>query len=125
MSDSSENAPCCLGRRKFKFNGIGYLSQEECGVSDAEIADFLILGAKSPEGRPVVVFKFCPWCGAPWKLTGGVREIPARREGHDLEDLLARTEADRDRAERERAAAVAIADERKRILDLFIGRALR
>jgi hypothetical protein len=61
------------------------LPEDACGVSDVEVADFLIFDVKSPNGRPVLTFRFCPWCGKPWKVTGQIHEVapppPSEGEG--------------------------------------------
>ncbi len=63
------------------------LPQDVCGVSDAEVADFLVFDVKSPNGRPVLTFRFCPWCGKPWKTTGQIHEVapppPDEESGED------------------------------------------
>jgi hypothetical protein len=77
---------CCLMRKKIALTPYS-LPQELCGVSDAEIADFLVFDVKSPNGRPVLTFRFCPWCGKPWKTTGMIQEAapqsPEEDEGED------------------------------------------
>lgn len=42
---------------------MNVLSEEESGVPDSELVDFMIFEQKSPNGRPILAVKFCPWCG--------------------------------------------------------------
>ena len=49
------------------------LPPEMCNIPDSVVADFMTWD-KSEKGRPVVTFKFCPWCGAPWARTGEIQE---------------------------------------------------
>ena len=89
MSDKPEppKLVCCAMRRKIALTPYS-LPEEMCGVSDAEVADFLIFDLKSPNGRPVLTFRFCPWCGKPWKTTGEIHEAirppePEEEEGEE------------------------------------------
>lgn len=85
MSDEAESPICCSMRKKIALTPYS-LPEEVCGVSDAEVADFLIFDMKSPNGRPVLTFRFCPWCGKPWKVSGQIHEVappPPEEEGED------------------------------------------
>jgi hypothetical protein len=63
-------------RRKIYVQGMINLPEELCGVKDSAVVDFMVWDAKSPFGRPMLCFKFCPWCGKPWERTGAVQEAP-------------------------------------------------
>lgn len=58
---------CCDMRLKVDLV-IGKIHHEDdCGVSDAVMADFHDFDYQSPTALPMRVlltFKFCPWCGA-------------------------------------------------------------
>ena len=86
MSDEPTDAVCCTMRKKILLTPYSR-PEDVCGVSDAEVADFLIFDMKSPTGRPVLTFRFCPWCGKPWKLSGQIHEVaPPPSEDDDGED---------------------------------------
>lgn len=74
MSEPEPPVVCCPMRKKIVLTPYS-LPENVCGVSDAEVADFLIFDMKSPSGRPVLTFRFCPWCGKPWKVTGQIHEV--------------------------------------------------
>jgi hypothetical protein len=61
-----EAAPrtCCPMRRKVVVGILGVLPEQQCGVGDAELADFLRFDLQTPDGKPVLAFRYCPWCGA-------------------------------------------------------------
>lgn len=59
---------CCKLRTKILL-APAVLEEEECGVPDSELADVMVF-EKSPHGRPMITFRFCPWCGKPWERTG-------------------------------------------------------
>jgi len=54
---------CCPYRRKILVGILAVLPEEQCGVSDAEVADLIDFDMESPTGKPVIKFRFCPWCG--------------------------------------------------------------
>jgi hypothetical protein len=54
---------CCLMRRKVVVGILAVLAEAQCGVADAELADFLRFDLEAPGGKPVLAFRFCPWCG--------------------------------------------------------------
>lgn len=64
MSEN-EKKTCCLMRRKILIGIIAVLTEEQCGVSDAQLADVVDWGKATPSGKPVIAVKFCPWCGTP------------------------------------------------------------
>ena len=54
---------CCAMRRKVIVGILAVLPEAQCGVADAELADFLRFDLDAPTGKPVLAFRFCPWCG--------------------------------------------------------------
>ena len=60
---SEEKASCCQTRNKVIVGIFDVLSQEDCGIYDQELADFMLFDVTTPEGKPVIMFKYCPWCG--------------------------------------------------------------
>lgn len=64
----------CVLRRKIALTPFN-VPERYCGVSDAEVADAMATFEKSPQGRPIVTFQFCPWCGEKWYPTGRIIEI--------------------------------------------------
>ena len=68
----TETTQCKL-RRKIALTPFN-IPEEHCGVKDSEVADIATF-AKSPLGRDVVIFSFCPWCGAKWYPTGAIHEM--------------------------------------------------
>lgn len=68
--DEEEAAPgplpptCCPMRRKVVVGILAVLPETQCGVGDSELADFLRFDLETPGGKPVLAFRFCPWCGA-------------------------------------------------------------
>lgn len=65
---------CCAMRVKIRLTP-SVINERSCGVPDSAVADFMA-GTESPEGRVVVAFRCCPWCGAAWKQLGEVWERP-------------------------------------------------
>jgi hypothetical protein len=70
VSDEPDPTPtpartCCPMRRKVLVGVISVLPEAQCGVGDAELADFLRFDLQTPSGKPVIAFRFCPWCGQP------------------------------------------------------------
>ena len=57
----------CKMRKKVRMRPFVY-NIEDCGISDAEMADFMTF--EQFQGVEVIMPKFCPWCGKPWKRTG-------------------------------------------------------
>lgn len=72
-------SPCCRMRLKVELVPV-FLPEERCGVSSSEVADFVIWDEKSPQGKAVASFRFCPWCGVPWKRSGVYVETTAPPE---------------------------------------------
>lgn len=56
---------CCPIRRKVVVGILSVLPEEACGVPDSELADVIRFDLASPAGRPVIAFRYCPWCGKP------------------------------------------------------------
>ncbi len=54
---------CCAMRRKVIVGILAVLPEAQCGVPDAELADYLRFDLDAPTGKPVLAFRFCPWCG--------------------------------------------------------------
>lgn len=65
---------CCRLRAKVALFPMT-IPEEICGVPSAELADVMLFDQKSPLGKPVITFRFCPWCGKPWTRTGSTFEI--------------------------------------------------
>lgn len=55
---------CCAIRRKVVVGVLAILPEADCGVSDAELVDFMRFDVRSPGGPPVLAVRHCPWCGA-------------------------------------------------------------
>ena len=64
---------CCVYRRKVLVTVHAVLPESACGVSDSVLADMLRFDLDVPSGRPVLAFKFCPWCGAPYTPSSEIR----------------------------------------------------
>jgi hypothetical protein len=79
---------CCLARRKLVVGILAVLPEEECGVSNTEIAEFIRFDLKTPKGTPVISFRYCPWCGTERALGTETRitEHIADVEELELED---------------------------------------
>lgn len=71
-------ATCCAMRRKVVVGILGVLPEAQCGVPDSELADFMRFDLEAPGGKPVIAFRFCPWCGAPRAPDGEVRIVDVR-----------------------------------------------
>jgi len=54
---------CCLARRKIVVGILQVLPEEQCGVSELEVLEFMRFDLRTPAGTPVVSFRYCPWCG--------------------------------------------------------------
>lgn len=74
-SDDEQPATCCLLRRKILVGILRVLSEDECGVPDSELADVLRFDLASADGKPVLGFMFCPWCGQPRDQQGETRIV--------------------------------------------------
>jgi len=59
----SDTETCCEMRRKVIVGILAVMNEEECGISDTHLADFMLFDVQSPSGKPVLGFKYCPWCG--------------------------------------------------------------
>ncbi|MCZ2418686.1 MAG: hypothetical protein LC123_02425 [Burkholderiales bacterium] len=55
---------CCALRTKIVVGVVGTIPEEACGVPDSALADVLRWDETSTHGRPILAFRFCPWCGA-------------------------------------------------------------
>lgn len=73
---ANEPVVCCKLRKKVAVL-VELLSEESSGVPDSELLDVMTF-EKSEHGRPVVTFRFCPWCGVKWVRTGAIVEAPPR-----------------------------------------------
>lgn len=62
-SKMPENDTCCELRRKIHVGVLRVLDESECGVADAAMADVVRWDIVVPSGKPVIGFRFCPWCG--------------------------------------------------------------
>lgn len=58
-----EPRSCCPIRRKVLVGILSVLPEEACGVPDSELADVVRFDLQSGSGRPVIAFRYCPWCG--------------------------------------------------------------
>jgi len=74
-SDDEQPVTCCLLRRKILVGILRVLSEDECGVPDSELADVLRFDLASADGKPVLGFMFCPWCGQPRDQQGETRIV--------------------------------------------------
>ena len=75
---STPPSTCCSMRRKVVVGILGVLPEEQCGVSDTELADFMRFDLNTPDNKPVLAFRFCPWCGAARAPDGEVRIVDVR-----------------------------------------------
>ena len=87
--ESEQPTSCCLLRRKILVGILRVLSEDECGVPDSELADVLRFDLASADGKPVLGFMFCPWCGQPRDQQGETRIVslappPEPDEGDDF-----------------------------------------
>lgn len=69
---------CCPMRRKVVVGIIGVLPEDKSGVADSELADFMRFDLQGPDGKPVLAFRFCPWCGAARMPDAEVRIVDVR-----------------------------------------------
>ena len=65
------NETCCLLRRKILVVIAKVFTEEACGVPESEMAEVIRWDLDVPSGKPVIGFRFCPWCGQ--KRKGEVR----------------------------------------------------
>ena len=77
---------CCLMRRKVVVGILGVLPEEQCGVPDSELADFMRFDLQTPDGKPVLAFRYCPWCGAARGPEAELRIVDLSLESGDASD---------------------------------------
>ena len=65
-------------RRKVVVGILGVLPEAQSGVPDSELADFMRFDLQTPDGKPVLAFRFCPWCGAARTPDAEVRIVDVR-----------------------------------------------
>ena len=53
---------CCPMRRKFIWAIVGQIPDEQIPMP-VEAVDFTNFDEKAPDGAPVLMTKYCPWCG--------------------------------------------------------------
>jgi hypothetical protein len=78
---------CCIMRRKIALGIAKVYSQEECGVSDSEMAEFHDFGYRSTSELPVAAalsIRFCPWCGTKRNSDSTRRVVEVIRPQRDL-----------------------------------------
>jgi hypothetical protein len=78
MADKPVPKTCCDMRRKMVIFLGPYLSEQECGVPDSMLADFMRFDLTAPplpngKSRAVIGFKFCCWCGKRFEQASEVR----------------------------------------------------
>lgn len=73
-------------RRKVVVGILGVLQEQQCGVPDSELADFMRFDLQTPDGKPVLAFRFCPWCGAPRDPAAEVRIVDVHVETGDPDE---------------------------------------
>lgn len=61
---------CCAMRERFL---LGIVAENKKVQVPTEAVDFMDFDAKTPDGRPILKIKFCPFCGKP--VAGPVRVI--------------------------------------------------
>ena len=66
---------CCAMRRKVVVGILGVLPEQQCGVPDSELADFMRFDLQTPDNKPVLAFRYCPWCGVPRSPDAEVRIV--------------------------------------------------
>lgn len=69
---------CCAMRRKVVVGIIGVLPEAKSGVPDSDLADFMRFDLQGPDGKPVLAFRYCPWCGVPRMPDAEVRIVDVR-----------------------------------------------
>lgn len=79
---------CCQMRKKMTVFLGPYLTVEQCGIPDTILADFMRFDVDpvvAPDGtkKPVIAFRFCPWCGAPYTDKSETRTTLA----HPVDDI--------------------------------------
>ena len=75
---SQQPTTCCPMRRKVVVGIIGVLPEDKSGVADSELADFMRFDLQGADGKPVLAFRFCPWCGAARAPDAEVRIVDVR-----------------------------------------------
>lgn len=58
---------CCKLRKKILLKPVK-LSKELCGIDDSELLDVMTFNKAHDKNE--IQFRFCPWCGIPWIVTG-------------------------------------------------------
>ncbi len=91
MTDKAEpeKETCCVYRRKIVVAITHVLPEAMCGVSDVELADLFDPDRKATSGKPVIAFRYCPWCGEPFTPSSEMRVTdlaPAPPEDDDEPD---------------------------------------
>ena len=81
-------ATCCPMRQKMVVFLGPYLSEQECGIPDSILADFMRFDLTAPPGpdgrsRMVIGFKFCPWCSKRFDQTSETRISDVARPAPD------------------------------------------
>jgi hypothetical protein len=76
---------CCPARRKFVVGILATLPEEQCGVPDTEVAEFIRFDLMAPGETPVISFRYCPWCGTERTL-GSETRITMHVADQELED---------------------------------------
>ncbi len=73
-------------RRKVVVGILGVLPEEQCGVPDSELADFMRFDLQTPDGKPVLAFRYCPWCGTVRSAEAEVRIVDVRVQPGDADE---------------------------------------
>jgi hypothetical protein len=64
VSEPEQPEPsCCPARKKIVLTIVAILPEADCGVPDTELIDVMRFDVQAPDGKPVIGFRFCPWCG--------------------------------------------------------------
>ncbi len=90
MTDAPKT--CCEMRRKVTVWLGPILPEEACGIPDTILADFMrfdLPDAQAPDGtkKPVLGFRYCPWCGKPFTESSETRTSMIF-SGHKVEDQV-------------------------------------
>jgi len=89
--DEKPPTTCCEMRRKAVVFLGPVLAEEVCGIPDSILADFMRFDIDAPVGpdgkrKPVIGFRFCPWCGKLYAANSETRltaVIDVTMEGDD------------------------------------------
>ena len=57
---------CCALRDKISLIP-GIRAFEDCNVPDSVLLDVMDFDYKSMHNKPILRFRFCPWCGKPYE----------------------------------------------------------